>query len=146
MDFSDFSEFIGPLIFALIAWLSNYFGKKKKQDEKQPVISDNKQKNNDESSIEKLFQSTFKEINEEVESETSNDLKLEKQFSEPETKNFVREEDSKPEISAVEEPDDKKPQITKRQHNRKVSLSSKLKDKKSLKEAIILKEILERKY
>tara|TARA_B100000212_G_C27346031_1_gene521350 strand:+ start:496 stop:936 length:441 start_codon:yes stop_codon:yes gene_type:complete len=146
MDFSDFSEFIGPLIFALIAWLSNYFGKKKKQDEKQPVISDNKQKNNDESSIEKLFQSTFKEINEEVESETSNDLKLEKQFSEPETKNFVREEDSKPEISAFEEPDDKKPQITKRQHNRKVSLSSKLKDKKSLKEAIILKEILERKY
>ena len=61
MDFSDFSEFIGPLIFALIAWLSNYFGKKKKQDEKQPVISDNKQKNNDESSIEKLFQSTFRE-------------------------------------------------------------------------------------
>ncbi len=146
MDFSDFSEFIGPLIFALIAWLSNYFGKKKKQDEKQPVISDNKQKNNDESSIEKLFQSTFREINEEVESETSNDLKLEKQFSEPETKNFVREEDRKPEISAVEEPEDKKPQITKRQHNRKVSLSSKLKDKKSLKEAIILKEILERKY
>jgi len=146
MDFSDFSEFIGPLIFALIAWLSNYFGKKKKQDEKQPVISDNKQKTNDESSIEKLFQSTFREINEEVESETSNDLKLEKKFSEPETKNFVREEDSKPEISAVEEPEDKKPQITKRQLNRKVSLSSKLKDKKSLKEAIILKEILERKY
>ena len=146
MDFSDFSEFIGPLIFALIAWLSNYFGKKKKQDEKQPVISDNKLKNNDESSIEKLFQSTFREINEEVESETSNDLKLEKKFSEPETKNFVREEDSKPEISAVEEPEDKKPQITKRQLNRKVSLSSKLKDKKSLKEAIILKEILERKY
>jgi len=146
MDFSDFSEFIGPLIFALIAWLSNYFGKKKKQDEKQPVISDNKQKNNDESSIEKLFQSTFREINEEVESETSNDLKLEKKFSEPETKNFVREEDSKPEISAIEEPEDKKPQITKRQLNRKVSLSSKLKDKKSLKEAIILKEILERKY
>ena len=146
MDFSDFSEFIGPLIFALIAWLSNYFGKKKKQDEKQPVISDNKQKNNDESSIEKLFQSTFKEINEEVESETSNDLKLEKQFSEPETKNFVREEDSKPEISAFEEPENKKPQITEKQQKSKVSISSKLKDKKSLKEAIILKEILERKY
>ena len=30
MDFSDFSEFIGPIIFGLIAWLSNYFGKKKK--------------------------------------------------------------------------------------------------------------------
>ncbi len=146
MDFSDFSEFIGPLIFALIAWLSNYFGKKKKQDENQPVISDNKQKNNDESSIEKLFQSTFKEINEEVESETSNDLKLEKQFSEPETKNFVREEDSKPEISAFEEPENKKPQITEKQQKSKVSISSKLKDKKSLKEAIILKEILERKY
>ena len=27
MDFSDFAEFIGPLIFALIAWLSNYFNK-----------------------------------------------------------------------------------------------------------------------
>tara|TARA_B100001057_G_scaffold204760_1_gene205420 strand:- start:20316 stop:20756 length:441 start_codon:yes stop_codon:yes gene_type:complete len=146
MDFSDFSEFIGPLIFALIAWLSNYFGKKKKQDEKQPIISDNKQKNNDESSIEKLFQSTFKEINEEVESKTSNDLKIEKELIEPETKKFVREGDSKPEISPVEEPEDKKPQIRKKQHKSKVSLSSKLKDKKSLKEAIILKEILERRY
>tara|TARA_Y100000589_G_C26862469_1_gene510523 strand:+ start:65 stop:505 length:441 start_codon:yes stop_codon:yes gene_type:complete len=146
MDFSDFSEFIGPLIFALIAWLSNYFGKKKKQDENQPVVSDNKQKNNDESSIEKLFQSTFKEINEDIEIETSNDLKLEKEFSESETKTFVREEVSKPEISAVEEPEDKKPQITEKQQKSKVSISSKLKDKKSLKEAIILKEILERKY
>ena len=76
MDFSDFSEFIGAINFALIAWLSNYFGKKKKQDEKQPVLSDNKQKNNDDSSIEKLFESTFKEINEDVETETLNDLKL----------------------------------------------------------------------
>ena len=146
MDFSDFSEFIGPLIFALIAWLSNYFGKKKKQDEKQPVVSDNKQKNIDESSIEKLFESTFKEINEDVETEASNDLKLEKEFSEPETKTFVREEDTKPEISISEESDNKKPQITKKQHNSKVTISSKLKDKRGLKEAIILKEILERKY
>ena len=146
MDFSDFSEFIGPLIFALIAWLSNYFSKKKKQDENQPVVSDNKQKNNDESSIEKLFQSTFKEINEDIEIESSNDLKLEKEFSESETKTFVREEVSKPEISAVEEPEDKKPQIRENKQKSSVSISSKLKDKKSLKEAIILKEILERKY
>ena len=146
MDFSDFSEFIGPLIFALIAWLSNYFGKKKKQDEKQPVVSDNKQKNIDESSIEKLFESTFKEINEDIETERLNNLKPEKEFSEPETKTFVRDEDSKPEISTSEEPENKKPQITKKQHNSKVSISSKLKDKRGLKEAIILKEILERKY
>ena len=29
MDFSDFKEFLGPLIFGLIAWLSTYFQKKK---------------------------------------------------------------------------------------------------------------------
>ena len=31
MDFSDFQEFLGPLIFGLIAWLSTYFQKKKKK-------------------------------------------------------------------------------------------------------------------
>ena len=38
MDFSDFAEFIGPLIFALIAWLSNYFNKKKKTQAKLLTI------------------------------------------------------------------------------------------------------------
>ena len=38
MDFSDFSEFIGPIIFGLIAWLSNYFGKKKKPSKNDPTI------------------------------------------------------------------------------------------------------------
>ena len=31
MDFPDLTEYIGPIVFGLIAWLSNYFGKKKKK-------------------------------------------------------------------------------------------------------------------
>ena len=61
MDFSDFSEFIGPIIFGLIAWLSNYFGKKKKPSKDGIQDKDNQNENN------KTFQSIFDDFNKEKE-------------------------------------------------------------------------------
>ena len=61
MDFSDFSEFIGPIIFGLIAWLSNYFGKKKKPSK------DGQRDNINQNENEKTFQSIFDDFNKEKE-------------------------------------------------------------------------------
>ena len=61
MDFSDFSEFIGPIIFGLIAWLSNYFGKKKKPSKEGQRDNINQNEN------EKTFQSIFDDFNKEKE-------------------------------------------------------------------------------
>ena len=61
MDFSDFSEFIGPIIFGLIAWLSNYFGKKKKSSK------DGQRDNINQNENEKTFQSIFDDFNKEKE-------------------------------------------------------------------------------
>ena len=61
MDFSDFSEFIGPIIFGLIAWLSNYFGKKKKSSKDGQLDNINQNEN------EKTFQSIFDDFNKEKE-------------------------------------------------------------------------------
>ena len=57
MDFSDFSEFIGPIIFGLIAWLSNYFSKKKKPSKDGMQDKENQNGNN------KTFQSIFDDFN-----------------------------------------------------------------------------------
>ena len=37
MAFPDLTEYIGPIIFGLIAWLSNYFSKKKKSNEQTEI-------------------------------------------------------------------------------------------------------------
>ena len=42
MDFPDLTEYIGPIIFGLIAWLSNYFSKKKKPSDEE--VLDKKKK------------------------------------------------------------------------------------------------------
>ncbi|MBV20131.1 MAG: hypothetical protein CL870_03425, partial [Cytophagia bacterium] len=57
MDFSDFSEFIGPLIFGVIAWLSNYFSKKKKPKQTSPDTVKNK--DYDKRKFEQIIQETF---------------------------------------------------------------------------------------
>ena len=61
MDFSDFSEFIGPIIFGLIAWLSNYFSKKKKPPK------DGERDNINQNENDKTFQSIFDDFNKEKE-------------------------------------------------------------------------------
>ena len=43
MDFPDLTEYIGPIVFGLIAWLSNYFGNKKKPSEEKGIVKEKKE-------------------------------------------------------------------------------------------------------
>ena len=141
MDFSDFSEFIGPLIFGIIAWLSNYFSKKKKPKQSPPGSLENKPKIK--SKFEQIIEENFKSVR--VQEKPIEEVEI-----------IEKEEDKvKEEIKVKEDltiPDKKvQPKIKKETQTviKESSLSKlrgKLKNKDSLKEAVILKEILDRKY
>ena len=145
MDFSDFSEFIGPIIFGLIAWLSNYFGKKKKPTKDAVRDKDNQNENN------KTFQSIFDEFNMEKEvfskqeeNVISDEVFAEREIAQEEVKDQTmepKEVEKEPKILTKIETDNKP--ISK---IKKKSIREKLKNKNTLKEAIIMKEILDKKY
>ena len=145
MDFSDFSEFIGPIIFGLIAWLSNYFGKKKKPSKDSIQEKDNQMENN------KTFQSIFDDFNKEKEvfskqeeNVISDEAFAEREIIQEEVKEQTiepKEVEKEPEILTNTETDNKP--ISK---IKKKSIREKLKNKSGLKEAIIMKEILDKKY
>lgn len=145
MDFSDFSEFIGPIIFGLIAWLSNYFGKKKKPS--KDVQRDNINQNENE----KTFQSIFDDFNKEKEvfskqeeNVISDEVFAKREIIQEEVKEQTiepKEVEKEPKILTNTETDNKP--ISK---IKKKSIREKLKNKNGLKEAIIMKEILDKKY
>tara|TARA_S200000501_G_scaffold59263_1_gene49616 strand:+ start:195 stop:632 length:438 start_codon:yes stop_codon:yes gene_type:complete len=145
MDFSDFSEFIGPIIFGLIAWLSNYFSKKKKPLKDGMRDKDNQNGNN------KTFQSIFDDFNKEKEvfskqeeNVISDELFAEKEIFQEEVNEQIiepKEVEKEPKILTKTETDNKPISQTK-----KKSIREKLKNKNGLKEAIIMKEILDKKY
>ena len=145
MDFSDFSEFIGPIIFGLIAWLSNYFGKKKKPPK------DGERDNINQNENEKTFQSIFDDFNKEKEvfskqeeNVISDEVFAEREIIQEEVKEQTiepKEVEKEPKILTNTETDNKP--ISK---IKKKSIREKLKNKNGLKEAIIMKEILDKKY
>ena len=145
MDFSDFSEFIGPIIFGLIAWLSNYFGKKKKPSK------ENQRDNINQNENEKTFQSIFDYFNKEKEvfskqeeNVISDEVFTEREIIQEEVKEQTiepKEVEKEPKILTNTETDNKP--ISK---IKKKSIREKLKNKNGLKEAIIMKEILDKKY
>ena len=145
MDFSDFSEFIGPIIFGLIAWLSNYFGKKKKSSK------DGQRDNINQNENEKTFQSIFDDFNKEKEvfSKQEENVISDEVFAERE---IIQEEVKEQTIEPKEV--EKEPKLltkTKTENKtiskiKKKSIREKLKNKNGLKEAIIMKEILDKKY
>ena len=145
MDFSDFSEFIGPIIFGLIAWLSNYFSKKKKPSKDGIQDKDNQNENN------KTFQSIFDDFNKEKEvfsdqeeNVISDEVFAEREIIQEEVKEQTiepKEVEKEPKILTNTETDNKP--ISK---IKKKSIREKLKNKNGLKEAIIMKEILDKKY
>ena len=145
MDFSDFSEFIGPIIFGLIAWLSNYFSKKKKPSKDGVQDNDNQNENN------KTFQSIFDDFNKEKEvfskkeeSIISDEVFAEREIIQEEVKEETikpKEIEKEPKILTKTETDNRP--ISK---IKKKSIREKLKNKNGLKEAIIMKEILDKKY
>tara|TARA_B100000287_G_scaffold401203_1_gene421056 strand:- start:2117 stop:2611 length:495 start_codon:yes stop_codon:yes gene_type:complete len=152
MDFSDFSEFIGPIIFGLIAWLSNYFGKKKKPSKNDPKIE--KKPISFSNPFEKLYEKYEKEVNkiketdnDKIENNIINDeiTKPIDQTQEIEREKVIQEveEIKEPNISSFNSKNINRPSKTTKSKN---SIRSKLKNKKGLKEAIVLKEILDRKY
>ena len=145
MDFSDFSEFIGPIIFGLIAWLSNYFGKKKKPPK------DGERDNINQNENDKTFQSIFDDFNKEKEvfskqeeNVISDEVFAEREIIQEEVKEQTiepKEVEKEPKILTNTETDNKP--ISK---IKKKSIREKLKNKNGLKEAIIMKEILDKKY
>ena len=142
MDFSDFSEFIGPLIFGIIAWLSNYFSKKKKP--KESVSEKPKNQAGEKSAFEKMIFDNFKsarvednpleeiEIIESSEDKVNEDIKI------------IKEEELL--TNQKVNPKNKTIPLAKTKESPLSKLKTKLKNKDSLKEAVILKEILDRKY
>ena len=160
MDYSNFEEFIGPLIFAIIAWLSNYFSKKKKP----PSVTEITKKEKEES-----LTNEFTELYENLVSPkddkkkfNSDEIILDKEeeeildLNEPlppiQDKNVIKET----KFSSIDKkvpPKDisynKQERIIKKTKKNKLNknrIREKLKSKNGLKEAFILKEILDKKY
>ena len=148
MDFSDFAEFIGPLVFALIAWLSSYFNKKKKTQEKQPNTIRKQTNNTGDFSLNKLIETKFQQNKD----ENKIDKKIDKHIDLNDDEKLIEEIDEKTqEVSIIKDKLSKKGKYLNRKKKvTKLSkgkiLSKRLKNRKSLKEAIIMKENLDRKY
>ena len=163
MDFPDLTEYIGPIVFGLIAWLSNYFGKKKKPSEEKGIIEEKK-----EDTFTSEFNDLYKKIvspennetekiesemlPEEVEVDTIDDLKsplvedvlpkqkITKIKEKDEIKDDLLQEITEDDTEIIE------PGNIKLEEKPIEKIRDKIKSKTGLKEAFILKEILDRKY
>ena len=163
MDFPDLTEYIGPIVFGLIAWLSNYFGKKKKPSEEKGIIEEKK---------EDTFTSEFNDLYKKIVSPQNNETeKIESEIIpdvvEDDNINIIKTplvEDVLPvqQITKIKEKDEEKdeqlqekieddteiiePDNIKLEEKPVDKIRDKIKSKTGLKEAFILKEILDRKY
>ena len=163
MDFPDLTEYIGPIVFGLIAWLSNYFGKKKKPSEEKGIVEEKK---------EDTFTSEFNDLYKKIVSPQNNETeKIESEIIpdvvEDDNINIIKTplvEDVLPEqqITKIKEKDEEKDEQLQEEieddteiiesDNIKLEekpvdkIRDKIKSKTGLKEAFILKEILDRKY
>ena len=163
MDFPDLTEYIGPIVFGLIAWLSNYFGKKKKPSEEKGIVEEKK-----EDTFTSEFNDLYKKIvspenNEtekiesemlpdEVEFDTIDDLKSplvedvlpEQQMTKIKENDEIKDEQLQKKIE--EDTEIIEPGDIKLEEKPVDKIRDKIKSKTGLKEAFILKEILDRKY
>lgn len=160
MDFPDLTEYIGPIIFGLIAWLSNYFSKKKKPSDQKEIDK----KKSEESLPNELTEFYNKIISpekvEEVKEETNFSTELKKPIEEKEiidkvdiTKNtdedinsITKEGITDDSIIESRYDNNKKDKPTKKTISKVNNIRDRIKSKNGLKEAFILKEILDRKY
>ena len=160
MDFPDLTEYIGPIIFGLIAWLSNYFSKKKKPTEQTEI----EKKKTNESLPNELTEFYNKIISpekvDEVKDEINFSTELKKPIVEKEiidevniTKNndedinsIVKEEITNDSVIESTYDTNKKDKPTKKTISKGNNIRDRIKSKNGLKEAFILKEILDRKY
>jgi len=142
MDFSDFSEFIGPLIFGIIAWLSSYFSKKKKPKQSSPDSLKNKA--DVKSKFEQIIQESFNPVM--VEEKSLEEVEIIENNEEKESKDIKMNNDNLVLPEQIVQPKIKKENATMFKRSSLTKLKRRLKNKDSLKEAVILKEILDRKY
>jgi len=137
MDFGDLLEYLGPLAFLLIAFLNNYFKKKK------PIVKPTINKvNNEPKNENKNFKDLFLEVKKEINSGSlpKSEVVIEKTNIIPEKIKDFNSESKNDEIpkSIINQP--------KKVNNYKKSIKEKLRDKNNLKDAFVLKEILEKKF
>jgi hypothetical protein len=144
MDFGELLEYLAPLAFLLIA-LFNSFLRKKKSD---PIKSNKKVKNKTKKEI-KSFKDLMSVVKEEINPEKNIYNKIEEETPD----NIIIEKPKELKKSSSEEIDnlDKDNSInglkkTNKFPTLKTSLIKKLKNKENIKDAIILKEILKRKF
>ncbi|HIF49545.1 MAG TPA: hypothetical protein EYQ68_06610 [Cytophagales bacterium] len=144
MDFGELLEYLAPIAFLLIAFFNSFF-KKRKSD---PVKSNRKVENQTKKGI-KSFKDLISVVKEEINAEKNTYKKIEEKTSD----NIIVEKPKELQKSSIEEIDDldkdnlmsdlkKVSKFT----NSKVSLIKKLKNNETIKDAIILKEILKRKF
>jgi len=163
MDFPDLTEYIGPIVFGLIAWLSNYFGKKKKPSEEKGIVEEKKEdtftsefndlykkivspENNETEKIESKI------LDDVVEDGTIDDLKTplikdvlpEQQMTKIKENDEIKDEQLQKKIE--EDTEIIEPGDIKLEEKPVDKIRDKIKSKTGLKEAFILKEILDRKY
>ena len=136
MDFGNLIEYLGPLAFLLIAFINNFLKKKKPKINKpiKRVINDSKKEI-------KNFQNFIFDTNKKINNDslTKKEAVVEKNILIP---------DKIIESQIIEKRDhlnlDSKK--SKKLNHFNNSIREKLRDKKSLKDAFVLKEILEKKF
>jgi len=144
MDFGELLEYLAPLAFLLIA-LFNSFLRKKKSD---PIKSNKKVENKTKKEI-KSFKDLMSVVKEEINAEKNTYNKIEEETPD----NIIIEKPKELKKSPSKEIDnlDKDNSINDLKKvnkfpNLKTSLIKKLKNKENIKDGIILKEILKRKF
>ena len=144
MDFGELLEYLAPLAFLLIALFNSFFRKKKSN----PVKSIKKVENQTKKGV-KSFKDLMSIVKEEIDTKKNIYKKVEEKMID----NIIIEKPKEPKKSSSEEIDnlDKDGSINEiKKVNKfpksKISLIKRLKNKENIKDGIILKEILKRKF
>ena len=144
MDFGELLEYLAPLAFLLIALFNSFLRKKKSN----PLKSNKKVENQTKKGIK-----SFKDLISIVKEEINDEKNIYKKVEEKTTDNIIIEKPKELKKSPSKEIDnlDKDNSINDLKKvnkfpNLKTSLIKKLKNKENIKDGIILKEILKRKF
>ena len=144
MDFGGLLEYLAPLAFILIALINSFLRKRKSN----PIKSNKKNENQTKKEV-KSFKDLISVVKEEIKAEKN----IYKIIEEKTTDDIIIEKPKEPKKSSSEEIDnlDKDDSINnlkkvKKYPKSKITLIQKLKNKENIKDGIILKEILKRKF
>ena len=144
MDFGGLLEYLAPLAFILIALINSFLRKRKSN----PIKSNKKNENQTKKEV-KSFKDLISVVKEEINAEKN----IYKKIVEKTTDDIIIEKPKEPKKSFSEEINnlDKDDSINdlkkvKKYPKSKITLIQKLKNKENIKDAIILKEILKRKF